>query len=87
MKEQTREEQTREEQMDKYKGFCISEYVELIEPVFCDGKNFHKDDVFRIISFPPCTIYGKHTHFVYGKDNQENPVRVDIDKIRKTGQS
>ena len=66
-----------------YKGFKVNQNVILNESLTCEGKHFDKGHDFNIISFPPCVMTGKHQYFVYGKDDQDNTIRCNIDQIIK----
>jgi hypothetical protein len=66
-----------------YKDFKIGQIVTLNEPIICEGKHFDKGHTFTIISFPPCVTYYKYNYFVFGKDDQNNIIRCDINQIIK----
>jgi hypothetical protein len=68
-----------------YKGFKVDQNVILNESLVCDGKHFDIGCTFKIISFPPSVYLNKYKHqyFVYGKDDQDNTIRCNINQIIK----
>ena len=66
-----------------YKGFKVDQNVILNESLVCEGNFFDKSHTFKIISFPYCVMTGKHQNFVFGKDDQNNVIRCNIDQIIK----
>ena len=66
-----------------YKNFKIGQNVILNEYLICEGKHFDKGHNFKIISFPPCVIYGKYQYFIFGKDDQNNIIRCNVNQIIK----
>jgi len=71
-----------------YKGFKIGQNVILNNSLICDNLHFSAGHEFKIISFPRCATYIKkyeyfvYEYFVYGKDDNNNHIRCNINEIK-----